>query len=77
MTKSAHIYIDDAIGERGWTDKAYVCALIHDEIVIDCKDEIKEELAEIIKACMIKAGSIFCKLIPMKIQPEISKQWNH
>lgn len=77
MTKLAHIYIDDALENRGWTTKAHVCALIHDEIVTDCKDEIKEELSEIIRDSMIKAGNIFCKSIPMKIQPEISKQWNH
>ena len=77
MTKIAHIMIDNELERRNLQDKAWVCGLIHDEIVVDSQDEIKEEVAIIMQTCMINSGKLFCKTIPMKVDPEIDKEWHH
>jgi DNA polymerase I-like protein with 3'-5' exonuclease and polymerase domains len=77
MTKIAHIYINDEFVKRNIQNKAFICALIHDEIVAESSIELKEEVADIMKECMERAGRIFCKTIPMKVEPKITMEWLH
>ena len=54
-----------------------ICNIIHDEIVIECKKEMAEEMAVKLKECMEKAGEPFCPTIPLKAEPCITEFWNH
>ena len=54
-----------------------ICNIIHDEIVIECKKDIAEQMAAKLKECMEKAGEPFCPTIPLKAEPCITEFWNH
>ena len=54
-----------------------ICNIIHDEIVIECKIDIAEQMAAKLKECMEEAGKPFCPTIPLKAEPCITEFWNH
>lgn len=45
------------------------------EIVDECKELIKDYVAEIVKRHMEGAGKVFCKTIPMLVEPEETLYW--
>lgn len=51
-------------------------ALVHDEINVIYKEEIKET-PDILKECMEKAASIYCKSLPIPAEAEVSDHWVH
>jgi DNA polymerase I-like protein with 3'-5' exonuclease and polymerase domains len=48
---------------------------VHDEIVAESKKENTEFVAECLKVAMIEAGKIFCKSVPMEVEPGIGNNW--
>ena len=48
---------------------------VHDENLVECPESISEEAANALEAAMVKAGNIFCKRVPLKADPSISKYW--
>lgn len=77
MTKIAHIMIEEEFAKRNIQVKAFIVNLVHDEIVAECVYEIRQEVADIMQECMLKAGKLFCSIIPMKAEPEITMEWLH
>ena len=75
ITKLACIYLFREISKRGMLGKILIPNIIHDEILLECPKEIAEEWAGILKECMERAGSLFCKTVPLKAEPEILEQW--
>lgn len=51
-------------------------ALVHDEINVIYKEEIKET-PDILRECMEKAASIYCKSLPIPAEAEVSDHWVH
>lgn len=49
---------------------------VHDEIVADCKENIAEEVAQILVKCMMDAGKYFIKSLPMEVDYKISDYWS-
>lgn len=48
--------IRDQFAKRGWgRDDAHLCMQVHDEVICCCKEEIAEEVFEIMQHCMSKA----------------------
>lgn len=77
MTKLASVYFYQKLNELGLRDIAWIVNLVHDEIDVECKIEHSQQISEILVECMIRAGSIFCKTIPMKVDPCITDTWKH
>lgn len=75
MTKLAAIYFDQELEKQNLLDKAWLVNLVHDECVVESKEEYSKQVAEIIQSCMVKAGGVFCKKIPMIVEPELSLYW--
>jgi DNA polymerase I len=48
---------------------------VHDELVFECKTEEAEEIGEIIKTEMEKAGNLFLKDLPCVVEVTISDYW--
>lgn len=48
---------------------------VHDENVLECPEHMKDEVAEVVKDAMCKAGEIFCKRVPLKAVPDINPFW--
>lgn len=73
MTKTSHILINNEF--KKFNLEAKVVNAIHDELVVECKENIAKQVADIVVKKMIEAGLFFCKTIPMKVDPVITKVW--
>jgi DNA polymerase-1 len=71
MTKLALIFIYDTLNEHRSIPNA-----VHDEIIGQCKpDDL--EFKTIFKDSMIKAGTYFCKKVPMGAEVDPAPYWKH
>jgi DNA polymerase I-like protein with 3'-5' exonuclease and polymerase domains len=81
MTKLAIILIRDEFIKRGVLPlkdaSAKLLLAIHDETLIEAKEELIEEFSNIQKHCMEKAGSYICKSLPIVASPIINNCWDH
>lgn len=76
MTKLAIIYFYNWIVENNLLDKVWIVNTIHDEIVVECKEELGILVQENLKRAMESAGTVFCG-VPMICEPKITKMWDH
>lgn len=77
MTKLAGIYFYKWILENNLWGKVLIDAPIHDEWVIEFPKNLGKKPAEKLKECMIEAGNVFCKTVPIDASLEIGTQWDH
>lgn len=77
MMKMAAILFFKYLVEHDLLFKVYIVNLIHDEILVETPKELALELKPVLQDCMEKAGSYFCKTIPVKANPVISNHWTH
>lgn len=75
ITKLALIYLFKEIIDRDMFMKVLIPNTIHDEIVLECPEDVAQEWALIVKDCMQRAGEVFCERVPLKAEPKISKCW--
>ena len=54
-----------------------VVLVVHDEIVLECDTLLADEWSKILKECMEKAASLFCKRLEIPALPNISQHWSH
>jgi DNA polymerase-1 len=54
---------------------AKIVAVVHDEIVLETRQEDAPAVAAILKATMEKAGAQYLKLVPMLAEVEIADSW--
>lgn len=50
---------------------------VHDEIILECPISMAKEVSHQLKVAMENAGKIYCKIIPLKADPMITKTWKH
>jgi DNA polymerase-1 len=55
--------------------EAGIINVIHDEILIECKNEDVEEAAGIIRNCMVQAGEEFIKAVPVEVNIMVDQRW--
>lgn len=51
--------------------------IVHDEILIECPENISQKCSNKLKECMEIAGNYFCNRVPLKAEPQISDKWVH
>lgn len=77
ITKLACIYIFDFILKHKLQKIVKFSNVIHDEILLECPEEMAKELSKVVEECMIRAGNVYCKIVPLKADIKICKYWNH
>lgn len=77
MTKLACIYIFKYIVENNLQNTVKIVNLIHDEIVVECPQEMGESIGKMVKNSMEKAGNYFCKRVPLSADPYVGDSWTH
>ena len=77
ISKLAIVYLYREIVNRNMLGVILIPNMVHDEIVIECPINIAEEWKTILQECMERAGDKFCKTIPLKAEPLITKTWTH
>lgn len=50
--------------------------IIHDEILIECKEEEAVEIQPIFEQCMIKAGEAYITSVPILVESSIMSRWS-
>lgn len=63
--------------KRGWFDIVKMVNFVHDEFVIECPENLVNEVTEALTSAMKKAGSVFCKLIPLDADAAVGDYWIH
>ena len=77
LVKTAMVDCQNEFKKRGWLDpdnniwNAYLHGQVHDEIFTECKEELAEEVAEILTCWMENAGLKYNLRIPMPADSEI------
>ena len=77
MTKYAAIIVKDKLQKQNLTDYIWIVNLVHDEIVMESKEEYSELAAKILEESMVEAGDIFCEIVPMEAKAQITDVWAH
>lgn len=48
---------------------------IHDEFVVECEEELAEEVSERMRSAMIRAGEALLKKVPVEVEVVVSREW--
>jgi len=75
ITKMAAIYFLHWLIEKNYMGLVWICNMVHDEIVLDCPEELVEESKAKLIEVMEKAGRFFCKRVPLKVSVKVSDVW--
>ena len=54
---------------------AYPVNLIHDEIVVECRASVAEEMSGILKDCMVKGMEFYLKKVPVVVEVKTGCSW--
>lgn len=71
ILKRAIFYIQDEI----WNMPAWIINLVHDEIVIEFREDGEEIMLALVEECMVKAGQNFLKLVPIEVDITVDTVW--
>jgi len=71
IIKKAIQYLMDNL--KGY--EARIINLVHDELVIEVRDDQVEAVKEIVKKDMIQAGKDFLKLVPVEVEINVDRVW--
>jgi len=77
ITKVAGILFLNKLIEQNLLFTVKICNFIHDEIVVECPEEIAEHVSNLLKVCMENAGNYYCKVVPLQAEPQITSYWKH
>ena len=53
------------------------CIPVHDEINLECPEELSDEISKILVQCMVEGGKPFCSRVYLGADVEIGKHWIH
>ncbi|MFP4698696.1 MAG: DNA polymerase [Eubacteriales bacterium] len=77
ITKLASIYIFNELQKRGWLFKVLFTNIVHDEVLLEAEENLSQEIADVTKECMERAGSKFYTRVPLKADPQVVNWWYH
>ena len=73
MTKLALIYIQQKLWEKDYDAK--LINTVHDEIVVEAREDQAEEVKGIVEEMMIKAAQKIVQVVPIKADAEVADFW--
>ena len=75
QTKYAGIKLFKWIMDNNYFGVVKIVNLVHDEIVVECPEEIVDDVKPKVKQFMEEGANKFMRRIPMIADPEISNHW--
>jgi DNA polymerase I-like protein with 3'-5' exonuclease and polymerase domains len=73
MIKAAACLWQREVDARGWQDLTWIGNIIHDEILCEARNDIAQDVADLLKECMERAGRAYCPDVPVVAEfPESS-----
>ena len=76
-SKLAGVILFNELKKRNLLFKVLVVNMVHDEFCVEAPEEMAEEISQLVVDCMEKAGTIFCKVVPLRAEPAIGNYWIH
>ena len=77
VTKLATVYFFKEILKNNWFGIVKIVNIVHDELLIECPIELKNEVDVILINCMEKAGEPFCPIVSLKADSKSGDHWVH
>ena len=77
VTKLAGIYFFRYLVANNLVFKVLMPNVVHDEWIVECSEEIAPVISKELQECMERAGDVFCKVVKLKAEPQITKYWQH
>ena len=77
ITKYATILFFKYILKNNLWGIVKIVNLVHDELLVECPEEIAETVKDNLLMCMEEAGKPFCKTISLKAEAKIGDHWVH
>lgn len=77
MFKTASIFLWQYLLEHDLLFKVKLCVPAHDEWNLEVPEEMAEELTNVVKDCMERAGSFFCEKLPLPADGGFADFWVH
>ncbi len=77
ITKLAGVYLFKYLEKNNLLFKVLIPNVVHDEIHVECSEDIADKMSTILKKCMEDAGDVFCKTVPLKAEPCKTPYWTH
>lgn len=77
ITKLAAIYFYNWILGNNLWGIVLITHVVHDEILIEYPEKMKERIEPVLKMYLEKAGKVFCKRVPLTATPATGKYWIH
>lgn len=71
MTKLAIIYLNEALQKFG----GRIVFAVHDEIVSEVPEQYAEEAVKVVRECMIRAGELMVKSVPIGVDVHVGPTW--
>jgi DNA polymerase-1 len=72
MTKIALIYLRNAL--KGYD--ARTVNTVHDEIVVEVREDQAEEVKQIVEDAMVRAGEVILKVVPIVAEASVADYWS-
>lgn len=76
-SKLAGVILFKELQRRNLLNVVKIVNFVHDEFNIECPEQMANEISDLVVKCMEKAGSQFCKVVPLTADPEIGDYWIH
>lgn len=77
ITKFAAVLFRKWILDNNYQDKVFITNLVHDEINVECIEELSQSVAENLEIAMKKSGQKWCKIVPLNADAKIVDYWSH
>ena len=71
IAKLALVYVRDEL--EGTEARLINC--VHDELVVECPENLASEVGERMKSAMVRAGEVLLKKVPVEVEVAISREW--
>lgn len=77
LIKVAMIDIQNIFKQKGWLDPerniwdAFIQGQVHDELFVECREDLANEVANIVSVCMVNAGKKYKISVPMIAEAHI------
>ena len=75
IAKQALVIFDTIIYDKGWADRVQQVAWIHDEIQVECDEEIADEVGRCAVQAFVEAGEEFDFRIPITGEYKVGRDW--
>lgn len=77
ITKLACINLFKWIIDNGYFGKVRIACVVHDEIVCEFPESLKDSFPKLLEDIMEKAAAQYCKSVPIPACAEVSDHWVH